>query len=66
MGRKSYVTTYDYKCSLTGEAFTATKKVANPDDLISIKAYYQLNPELDDRPEVVKKQQQEEQEEQTD
>ena len=59
MGRKRYVTTYNYECSLTGEVFTTTKKVANPDELISIKAYYQLNSERDDRPEVIKMQQQE-------
>ena len=56
MGRKKYITTYKYKCSLTEEEFTTTKKVAKPDELISIKAFYQLNPEQDDRPEVVKKQ----------
>ncbi|MCY4524933.1 MAG: hypothetical protein OXB84_09345 [Halobacteriovoraceae bacterium] len=60
MGRRNYVETYNYQCSLTGETFSTTKKASKPEELISIKAYYQLNPEKDDRPEVVKMQDQEE------
>ena len=30
-----------------------TKQAPNPDELISIQAYYEMNPEMDDRPEAV-------------
>jgi hypothetical protein len=46
---------FNYECSLTGEAFTLTEKAPNPKDLVTVKAYYELNPEMDDRPAVVKK-----------
>ncbi len=46
---------YEYECTMTGERFKVTKKADNPDDLISIQAYYELNPEEDDRPEKIKK-----------
>ncbi len=46
--------TYDYECSLTGESYTYFKKAANPTELISVKGYYELHPEKDDRPEAVK------------
>lgn len=47
---------YDYECTLTGEKFRMTKEAKNPDELVSVKAYYELHPEKDDRSEVVKKQ----------
>ena len=47
---------YHYQCSITGEGFKTTAKAKNEGDLISVAAYYQLHPELDDRPEHVKKQ----------
>lgn len=47
--------TYDYECTITGEQFTMTEKAPNPKELVSVKAYYELNPEKDDRPAVVKK-----------
>jgi len=40
---------------MTGEQFTMTEKAPNPKDLVSVKAFYELNPEKDDRPAVVKK-----------
>ncbi|MCY4643990.1 MAG: hypothetical protein OXB88_05175 [Bacteriovoracales bacterium] len=46
---------YDYECSLSGEKFRMTKPAPNPSELISVKAYYELYPEKDDRPEVIKK-----------
>jgi hypothetical protein len=55
MARKKYVQTFDYECTLTGESFTTTKKTESTDDLVSVKGYYEMNPEEDDRPEAVLK-----------
>ena len=55
MKRRKEKITYRYECSLTGETFICTEKASNPKDLISIKAYYELHPEKDDRPNVIKK-----------
>ena len=46
---------FEYECTITGERYKVTKKADNPDDLISVQAYYELNPEEDDRPEKIKK-----------
>ena len=45
MPRKRYQETYKYKCSLTSETFQLTKKIKDTEDLISVKAWYDLNPE---------------------
>jgi len=55
MKRRKEKMTYNYECSLTGETFITTEKAQNPKELMSIKAYYELNPDKDDRPAVVKK-----------
>ncbi|WP_155897074.1 hypothetical protein [Bacteriovorax sp. BSW11_IV] len=47
---------YRYECTMTGEAFKTTREAPNPNDLVSVKAYYELNPDEDDRPEEIKKQ----------
>lgn len=49
-GRK----TYKYECTLTGDVYKVSAEAPSPDDLVSVQAYYELNPEKDDRPEVVK------------
>ncbi len=46
---------YKYECAMTGEQYTVTEKAENPDDLMSVKAYYEMHPEEDDRPADVKK-----------
>lgn len=46
---------YKYECTLTGEQFTLTEKAEHPDELVSVKAYYEMHPELDDRPKDIKK-----------
>lgn len=46
---------YKYECTLTGESYKLTEKAPNPDELVSVKAYYELNPEKDDRPLDIKK-----------
>jgi hypothetical protein len=47
---------FTYKCSITEEQFTTTEEAPNPDDLISVKAYYEMDSSRDDRPENIKKQ----------
>lgn len=46
---------YKYECTLTGEAYKLTEKAPNPDELVSVKAYYEMHPEKDDRPLDIKK-----------
>lgn len=55
VARKKNVQIYRYKCTITDEEYKTTEKAENPDDLISVQAYYEMNPELDDRPEHIKK-----------
>ena len=52
---KKDVRFYDYQCTLTGEKFRLYRESKNTSELISIKAFYELHPERDDRPEVIKK-----------
>lgn len=47
---------YKYNCSITDEEFKLKTKAHNPDELVSVKGYYELNPEKDDRPAHIKKQ----------
>lgn len=54
--RKREKQTFRYECSLTGEKFTLTQRAENADELISVEAYYEMNPEEDDRGEAVSKQ----------
>lgn len=55
MARKKRIEIFSYECSITGETFKTTKKTEHADELISIKAYYELNPEKDDRPDRIKR-----------
>lgn len=55
MAKKKFKRFYNYKCSLTEETFKVTKEAQHPEDLMSVKAFYQLHPEHDDRPEYIKK-----------
>lgn len=54
MARKKFKKIYTYTCNLTGESFKVTKESKNPDDLMSVKAYYEMNADKDDRPEHIK------------
>ena len=54
MARKKFVKTYNYTCTLTGEKFKTTSEANSPEELVSVNAWYEMNPEKDDRPEVVK------------
>lgn len=53
--RRREKVTYNYTCSLTNEEFVTTEKAPHPKELLSVKAYYEMNPDMDDRPAVVKK-----------
>ncbi len=54
--RKRERVVYKYQCSITEEEFKFYEKSETPDDLMSVKAYYELNEEEDDRPDHIKKQ----------
>jgi hypothetical protein len=45
---------YEYTCSISGEVFKTEKEAPRPKDLMSVKAYYEIHPENDDRPEKIK------------
>ena len=53
--RKKNIQIFRYECQMTGDVYKTTKKADNPDDLMSVNAYYDMNPEEDDRPEDIKK-----------
>jgi hypothetical protein len=44
---------YKYNCTITEEEYKVTSKSQNPEELISVRAYYEMNPDEDDRPEAV-------------
>ena len=53
--RKKEKKIYKYECNITGEKYTLTEKAENPDDLMSVTAYYQMHADKDDRPKDIKK-----------
>lgn len=53
MARKRAKRIYRYKCTLTEKEYKVTSEAPRPDELVSVEAYYQMNPEEDDRPESV-------------
>ncbi len=55
MKRRREKVTYNYECIMTGEQFVTTEKAPNPKELLSLKAYYEMNPDMDDRPAITKK-----------
>ena len=55
MKRRREKMTYNYECSLTAEQYVTTEKAANPKELLSVKGFYEMNPDMDDRPAVIKK-----------
>ncbi len=56
MKRKKERIYYRYQCTLTGDEFSMTEKAPHADELVSVEGYYQLHPDKDDRPAVIKKQ----------
>lgn len=54
MSKKKIKKIYKYECTMTGETFKTTAEAKHPDELVSVKAYYELNPDKDDRPSDVK------------
>lgn len=53
--RKREKKIYRYECTITGESFKRYVEAKSPGDLICVDAYYEMNPDKDDRPAVVKK-----------
>jgi hypothetical protein len=53
--RSKKVQIHFHECTMTGETFKTTRKAPNPDELVSVEAYYEMYPEKDDRPENIKK-----------
>lgn len=45
---------YFYNCTLTEERFKTTQEAPNPDELLSVNSFYEMNPEMDDRPENIR------------
>ena len=54
MSKKKLKKIYKYECTITGETFKTTAEAKNPGELTTVSAYYQMNPELDDRPLEIK------------
>lgn len=54
MSKKKIKKIYKYECTMTGETFKTTAEAKHPDELVSVKAFYELNPDKDDRPSEVK------------
>lgn len=54
MARKKHIQIFRYTCTMTDEEYKTTRKITNVDDLISVNSYYELNPDMDDRPEHIK------------
>lgn len=54
MSKKKIKKIYKYECNVTGEAFKTTSEAPSPGDLMTVSAYYQMHPELDDRPTDIK------------
>ncbi len=63
MSKKKLKKIYKYECTMTGETFKVTSEAKHPDELVSVKAFYELNPDKDDRPLDMKKRIQQEEEE---
>ena len=53
--KKNKKNIYMYECTMTGEKFKRTAEAKNPEELVCVKAYYELNPDEDDRPAAIKK-----------
>lgn len=54
MKKKKEKTFYKYQCTLTAEEFITTRQAPNPNELVSVKAYYDLHSDEDDRPALMK------------
>ncbi len=53
--KKKFERVHEYTCNISGEKYVTTKEAPHPDELMSVKAYYQMHPEKDDRPVIIKK-----------
>ncbi len=56
MKKRKEFRTYQYACAVTGEEFTLNREAKDAGELVTVKAYYELHPDKDDRPAHIKKQ----------
>ncbi len=63
MAKKRNKMIYRYECTITGETFKTTRQAPQVNELMSVRAFYDLNPDKDDRPDYIKKQLEQEYEE---
>ncbi len=56
MAKKKFERILKYKCTITGEEFKMSTEAPKPSELMSLRAYYEMHGEEDDRPEHIKKQ----------
>ena len=54
MSKKKLKKIYKYECNVSGEVFKTTAEAKSPGDLTTVSAFYQMNPEHDDRPMDIK------------
>ena len=56
MAKKKAKRFFKYNCSITEKTYKVTREAPNPEELVSVAAYYELHPDMDDRPEHIKDQ----------
>jgi hypothetical protein len=56
LAKKKFERIIKYKCTITGEEFKMSTEAPKPSELMSLRAYYEMHGEEDDRPEHIKKQ----------
>lgn len=54
MSKKKIKKIYKYECNVTNEMFKTTSEAPSPGDLSTVSAFYQMNPDQDDRPLEIK------------
>ena len=52
--KKKIKKVHKYECTITGESFKTTEEAPNPNELMTVQAFYQMHPEKDDRPAEIK------------
>lgn len=52
--KRRHIQYYKYSCNLSGQNFRTTREAKNPGDLVSVLGFYEMNPEMDDRPEAAR------------
>lgn len=50
MGKRDQRQHHVYQCPVTERSYKLTRQAPEPDELLSVEAWYEMNPEQDDRP----------------